>query len=140
MSILLVCMSVHHMCAYCPWRTGEDIRFSRTKATGVCEPLCRYQESNLDPLAEQPVLLANEPPLSPATLALAGILAQPRVATIGSLEVYCLWVSSQMVVTRSIIVERMHYGVSGQALVCSNLETVELCFLSLLAASGCCWA
>lgn len=31
------CMYVHHMCAYCPCRTEEDIRFSETRVIGGCE-------------------------------------------------------------------------------------------------------
>jgi hypothetical protein len=82
----------------------------RELQVGVCEPLCRYQESNPDPLAEQPVLLADEqPPL--ATLALVGMLAQPRAETIGSLEALLVTGTPSIVVPRSTTVGYMHYRV-----------------------------
>lgn len=45
-----------------PWRPEEEgIKSPEIEVTECCEPPCGYWESILDPLKEQPVLLATEP-------------------------------------------------------------------------------
>lgn len=53
--VLPVCMSVHHVCAWCLQRPGEGIRSSGTGFTDGCGSPCRCWESNLGSLQEQPV-------------------------------------------------------------------------------------
>jgi len=57
MGVLSACMYVHHVCAWCPWRS--EVGVGSTVMHG-CELLCMGWELNLDPLGKQPVLLTVE--------------------------------------------------------------------------------
>ena len=59
MSILPACMSVHHVCAWCLWRSEDDVGSSGAGDTSVCEVPCECRDSN----QEQPVLSTAEPSL-----------------------------------------------------------------------------
>jgi hypothetical protein len=53
---LPACISVHHMCAWCLRRSGEDMISSVTGVTNDCELPCGCWELSLNSLQEQPVL------------------------------------------------------------------------------------
>jgi hypothetical protein len=53
----VICMSMPQICAQCPYKPEEYIRFPGTGAIDSCEPPCEFWESSLDPLEEQPGLL-----------------------------------------------------------------------------------
>lgn len=55
-----ICMSLYHVCNWCPWRTGGYIRSSGTEVTHVYEPSWRGWESNPDPWHEWQMILAAE--------------------------------------------------------------------------------
>lgn len=57
-SVLLACMSVHHIHAWCLLRSKEGIGSPGSEITDGCELLCGYWDLNLDSLQEQ-VLLIN---------------------------------------------------------------------------------
>jgi hypothetical protein len=65
MGILLACMFVCHICAWCLKRLEEGIKSPGTGVTDDCEPSCGYWESNLGPLEEQLVPLTTELSLQP---------------------------------------------------------------------------
>lgn len=65
MGILLVCMSVYHVHAWCPWRPEQSVRCLGTRDTDSWEPLCGCWESNLDPLEGLHVVLTAESSLQP---------------------------------------------------------------------------
>lgn len=44
-TVLLACMSVHHVQAWCPGKSEEGIRSLWNGVTDVCEPPCRCWES-----------------------------------------------------------------------------------------------
>jgi hypothetical protein len=52
-----VYVSVHHICALCPWMPEDSIGSPETGVTEGCESPCWCWDSNLSPLEEQPVLL-----------------------------------------------------------------------------------
>ena len=61
MGVLLGCMPVHHVCAQCPWRSGEGIEFPGTGIKDSCKSQCGCWESNPGPLGEQYMLTAMGP-------------------------------------------------------------------------------
>lgn len=42
-------MSIHQLCAQCPWGTDEGFRFLQTGIIDSCEPLYEHQELNQGP-------------------------------------------------------------------------------------------
>jgi hypothetical protein len=62
MSVLLACMSVCHVSAWCPQRSEESFRFSETEAMDGTELPCERWESTLVLLQKQ-VLLTTQPSL-----------------------------------------------------------------------------
>lgn len=56
MGVLLACLSVRLLHAWCPQRPEEGIKPPDTGVIDDCEPSCRYWDSNPRPLKEQPVL------------------------------------------------------------------------------------
>lgn len=61
MGALTACMSVYHVCAWCPQKPVEDIRSLESGVTDNCKFPHECLESKLGPLKEQLVLLTNEP-------------------------------------------------------------------------------
>jgi hypothetical protein len=59
----LACMSVYHICAWCPGKPEEGVRFSGTGVTDSCELACGCWKLNSGFLGEQPMLLTTEPSL-----------------------------------------------------------------------------
>jgi hypothetical protein len=57
MSILLLCMCVHHIHVWNLQKQEEDIGWPETGVTDSCEPPCEFWELNLSPLEGQSVLL-----------------------------------------------------------------------------------
>lgn len=57
-----VCLSVHHMCAWCLPRPESGVRCPKTGVTDGCEPSCVCWESNLGPPEGRPVLTAELSP------------------------------------------------------------------------------
>jgi hypothetical protein len=56
MGVLLACMSVHHVCAWCPQRAEEGVRSPETGVLDVscsCELTGGFWDLNLDPLEGQ---------------------------------------------------------------------------------------
>lgn len=64
MVILSACVSVHHVCDWCPQRPEEGIRSPGIWVADHYKLLCGFCESNLVPLGEQLVLLTAK--VSPA--------------------------------------------------------------------------
>ena len=56
MGVLLACMSVHHMCAWCVCKLEEGVRVPVSRITDDWGLPGRWWELNPDPLEEQPVL------------------------------------------------------------------------------------
>lgn len=56
MSVLLVCLYVYHMFAWCERRSEVGITSPGNGVTGGCEITCWCWELNLDPLQDQQVL------------------------------------------------------------------------------------
>lgn len=55
MGILLVCLSVYYVCAWCQWMLEEEVGFPATGVTGGCD---RHMDAgNLGPLQKQQALL-----------------------------------------------------------------------------------
>lgn len=52
-TVLPVCMSMPHMCAWCLLRPKECIRYPVTKVMNGCEPSSQYWEPNLGSMQEQ---------------------------------------------------------------------------------------
>jgi hypothetical protein len=63
MSVLPVCIEVHHICVCCPENPEEGIRSPESGVTDSCEPLGGCWESNPVPLQKQQGLLTAEPSL-----------------------------------------------------------------------------
>ena len=63
MSVLPVCMSVHHVMCLVPEEVRQSVSFSKTRVTDGWELLCGCWEPNLVPLEEQQVFLPAEPTL-----------------------------------------------------------------------------
>jgi hypothetical protein len=59
MNVLPACMCVLQ-CVQCPQSPVDDVRFSGTVARDGCELPCDFWDSNMGPVQEQPVLLAND--------------------------------------------------------------------------------
>lgn len=64
-SVLLTCMSGHHVCAWCSQRLEEDIRSPRTRSIDSCDHPCGCRESHMGSLEQQPVFLITTPSLQP---------------------------------------------------------------------------
>ena len=54
MGVLLPCMSMYCVLAWCWWRPEEAIRSPGTGVTDGCEQLCGCWDSNPNPLKKQP--------------------------------------------------------------------------------------
>lgn len=65
MKTLPASISMHHICASCPWQPKECIGSLGTRVTDDCEPLCKFWELTLSPVQEQQVLLTSEQCLQP---------------------------------------------------------------------------
>jgi hypothetical protein len=50
------CMSVHHVCVWCPWRLEEGFRSSEIGVTDGCKTSCGSWVLNLCPLKKQLLL------------------------------------------------------------------------------------
>lgn len=61
MDALTACMSVYHVCSWCPQKPVEDIRSLESGVTNNCKLPHGCLESKLGPLKEQLVLLIDEP-------------------------------------------------------------------------------
>lgn len=60
MSVLLACMSVHLLCAWCQQRPEEGVGFLGTRVTDGCEPPGGFWELDSRPLQEQQGFLSAE--------------------------------------------------------------------------------
>lgn len=63
--VLLVCMYVHHMCAWSLKRPEEGLRSPGTVLQDDCKPPCRCWKLNLGTLEEQQVFITAEPFFQP---------------------------------------------------------------------------
>ena len=68
MAVLPSCISVHHLCAWCPWKSKLGIRSPGTGVADGCEPPCGCWELNpvLCKSSQYSFLIANQS-VSPAT-------------------------------------------------------------------------
>ena len=59
MGVLTVHMPVLRLCAWCPWRSEEGIRFPENRVTDCCELPCGRSELKSDPLffMQEPLLV-----------------------------------------------------------------------------------
>ena len=49
MCVLLTCVYMYHIPAWCPWRSKEGIGFTGNRVMGGYKSLCGCWESNLGP-------------------------------------------------------------------------------------------
>jgi hypothetical protein len=54
---MCVHICLHYVCAWCPWRPEEGVRFSESGVTDSSQPLCGCWDSNPGSLEDQLVLL-----------------------------------------------------------------------------------
>lgn len=63
--LCFVCMSVYHLCPWCPWNPEDGVQLPRIGVTDGCELLGGCWETNPGPLKEQPLFLTAESSLQP---------------------------------------------------------------------------
>lgn len=92
------CMSLCHVCAWCPQRLEEGVRALGTEVIDDDEMPCGSLEMNLDPLKEQLLLLTVEPSLQTLLVLFVFLLFNSLIGfliTIKWVSIECLNFSCQ---------------------------------------------
>lgn len=91
---VLPAWSVHHIYAWCLWRSEDGVRSPWTGITGSYEPHCRWWELNLNPLKEESIFLIADPSLWPQKFSMCLLAVALYTHTIWRFCSYNTWFKS----------------------------------------------